>query len=164
MEKISNLLRRVSPCSPPRHPSRLRRSCHSHRRWCLILAAYSRNKKKIIRFWQSLMSSASYLFVFRLTERVVAIETHANGFWCLLWQQELFRWTWSANDASTVATMVLCVREWNNINTLKITINNKKDYPSNEHCELSLFAVHANIRFVVRNPNGRMIFDGLFAT
>lgn len=36
-------------------------------------------------------------------------------------------------------------------------------YPSYDHRELSLFAMHADIGFVVGHPNSGMMFDRLFA-
>lgn len=111
----------------------------------------------------------SHLLVFRLAERVVAIETDANRLGGLLREQKLFRRTRTANDATAVTTMVLeGFDERIGVNIefeIYIYIYNVHEtYPPYEHCELGLFAVHANVRFVVRNPNGRMMFDGFLAT
>lgn len=41
---------------------------------------------------------------------------------------------------------------------------NDATYPSYDHCELSLFAMHANVGLIVGHPNGSMMFDRLFTT
>lgn len=47
--------------------------------------------------------------------------------------------------------------------TMATIDNGMSTYPSNDHCELGLFAMHTDIGLVIGYPDGGMMFYGFFS-
>lgn len=82
------------------------------------------------------------LFPFHRAQAVVAVQTYAQRLGALSWQQEFLRRTRSAHNRAAVSTVV----------------------PSYQHRKLRFLAMHTNVGFTIRHPNGSMRLNRFFAT